>query len=133
MRKKGGEKIAFQTIIASGPRSALPHGTATEKKIKKGEFVTIDYGVVYEGYASDETCTFVVGKPTPKQKKVYDTVKKAHDLAIQKISSGRPLKEIDGAARKHIEKSGYGEYFTHSTGHGLGAVCARVSDSVVSL
>jgi len=120
MRKKGGENIAFQTIIASGPRSALPHGTATDKKIKKGEFVTIDYGVVYKGYASDETCTFVVGKPTPKQKKVYDTVKKAHDLAIKKVSSGRPLKDIDRAARKHIEKSGYGEYFTHSTGHGLG-------------
>jgi Xaa-Pro aminopeptidase len=120
MKKKGGESIAFQTIVASGWRSALPHGNATDKKIKRGEFVTIDYGVVYEGYASDETCTFVVGKPTAKQKKVYDAVKKAHDLAIKKITAGRALKEIDAAARNHIEKAGYGKYFTHSTGHGLG-------------
>ena len=120
MRKKGGERIAFQTIVASGWRSALPHGTATDKKIKKGEFVTIDYGVVYEGYASDETCTFVVGNPTKKQQKVYAAVKKAHDLAIKKVTTDRNLKEIDAAARKHIEKAGYGKYFTHSTGHGLG-------------
>lgn len=120
MRKKGGERIAFQTIVASGWRSALPHGNATEKIIKKGEFVTIDYGVMYEGYISDETCTFVVGKPTSKQKKIYDAVKKAHDLAIRKITVNRPLKNIDAAARNHIEKAGYGKYFTHSTGHGLG-------------
>ncbi len=120
MRKKGGESIAFQTIVASGWRSALPHGNATDKKIKKGEFVTIDYGVVYKGYASDETCTFVVGKPTAKQKNVYDAVKKAHDLAIKKITINRPLKNIDAAARNHIKKEGYGKYFTHSTGHGLG-------------
>jgi Xaa-Pro aminopeptidase len=137
MRKKGGESIAFQTIVASGWRSALPHGSATDKKIKKGEFVTIDYGVVCSGYASDETCTFVVGKPTAKQKKIYDTVKKAHDLAINKIMSGRSLKGIDAAARKHIEKSGYGKYFTHSTGHGLGlcvheypVVSFRAKDSI---
>jgi len=120
MRKKGGESIAFQTIVASGWRSALPHGNATDKTIKKGEFVTIDYGVVYKGYASDETCTFVVGQPSTKQKKIYATVKTAHDLAIKKITAGRTLKMIDAEARNHIEKTGYGKYFTHSTGHGLG-------------
>lgn len=120
MRKKGGEGIAFQTIVASGHRSALPHGTATDKKIEPGDFVTIDYGVFYQGYASDETCTFVVGKPTQKQLRVYDTVRKAHDLALKKIRAGIPLKKIDLAARNHIEKNGFGKHFNHGTGHGVG-------------
>lgn len=120
MRKKGGNAIAFQTIVASGYCSALPHGVASKKKIEKGEFVIVDYGVVYQGYSSDETCTFVVGKPTKKQKRIYETVKKAHDLAIEAVQHGKPLKEVDDAARSYIEKMGYKKYFSHSTGHGIG-------------
>lgn len=120
MRKKGASNIAFQTIVASGFRSALPHGVATKKKIAKGEFIIIDYGIVYHGYVSDETCTFVVGIPTKKQKKIYDIVKKAHDLAVKAIAIGKPLKEIDAVARRYIDKMGYGKYFNHGTGHGIG-------------
>lgn len=120
MRQKGGDEIAFQTIVASGYRSALPHGTASTKKIRPGEFVIIDYGVSYQGYSSDETCTLLVGKPSKKQIRVYETVKKAHDLAIAAVKPGKNLKDIDAAARRYIEKKGYKKYFTHGTGHGIG-------------
>jgi len=129
MRKNGGESLAFPTIVASGHRSALPHGTATDKKIEKGDFVTIDYGTVYNGYASDETCTVVVGKATQKQLRVYDTVKKAHDRALKKIRPGISFKKIDLAARNHIEKKGFGKYFNHGTGHGVG-LCVHESPVV---
>ncbi len=120
MRQKGGDDTAFRTIVASGYRSALPHGISSTKKIEKGDFVLIDYGVVYQGYCSDETCTFVVGKPTAKQKRIYGIVKKAHDLAIKAVKSGKFLKEVDDMARNHIGKMGYKRYFNHSTGHGIG-------------
>lgn len=120
MRKKGGDAAAFQTIIASGPRSALPHGVASDKKIMPGEFLIIDYGVVYKGYCSDETCTFVVGTPTKRQKHIYATVKKAHDASVGALIPGKHLTAIDAAARRYIEKQGYGKYFNHGTGHGIG-------------
>jgi len=120
MKKKGGDTLAFPTIVASGYRSALPHGIASDKQIRRGEFVVIDYGVVYQGYASDETCTVVVGKPTIKKKGIYDIVKKAHDLAIKAIAPGKPLKKIDAVARNYIKKNGYEKNFNHGTGHGLG-------------
>jgi len=120
MRAKGGSSVAFQTIVASGYRSALPHGPASTKKIKKGELITIDYGVVCEGYCSDETCTFVMGKPTKKQERIYEIVKGAHDAAMAQVAPGRALKDIDGAARSHIEQKGCARFFTHGTGHGVG-------------
>jgi Xaa-Pro aminopeptidase len=120
MRQKGGNDIAFQTIVASGFRSALPHGVASAKEIKTGDIVIIDFGVVYMGYSSDETCTFMVGKPTKKQKRVFTTVKKAHDLAINAVKPGVALKHIDAVARSYIEKKGYGKFFNHGTGHGIG-------------
>jgi len=120
MKKKGAEGPAFQTIVASGVRSALPHGTATLRKIQPGELLTIDYGVVYQGYCSDETCTFVVGVPSPKQKKIYETVRRAHDRALKTIVPGQALKNIDAAARAHIARNGYKKYFNHGTGHGIG-------------
>ena len=120
MKKKGGDTLAFPTIVASGYRAALPHGIASDKTIKQGEFVVIDYGVVYQGYASDETCTVVVGKPTLKQKRIYEIVKKAHDLAVKAIAPGKPLKKIDAVARSYIEKNGYKKFFNHRTGHGIG-------------
>ncbi len=137
LRKRGGDDIAFQTIVASGPRSALPHGVSSRRKINKGDFVIIDYGVVYEGYCSDETCTFVVGKPTVKQKKIYEIVKKAHDQAVKFTTKGLLLKDVDGVARRYINRMGYGKYFNHSTGHGIGlcvheppAVSPRANDKI---
>ena len=120
MKIRGGSNAAFQTIVASGCRSALPHGVASTKKIEKGDFVTIDYGIIYHGYCSDETCTFIVGRPTKKQKKVYETVKKAHDLAVKAVKVGISLAKIDAVARNHIDMAGYKKYFNHGTGHGVG-------------
>ncbi|MFH2011185.1 MAG: aminopeptidase P family protein [Pseudomonadota bacterium] len=120
MRKKGAEKVSFDTIVASGKRSALPHGIATSKKIKKGEFVVIDFGARYQGYYSDETQTLVVGKPTTKQKKIYQIVKEAQERAFEAIKPGVSGKKVDSTARDYINKAGFGKYFGHGTGHGVG-------------
>ena len=120
MRKKGGAGAAFPTIVASGARSAMPHGMASGKPLAGGELLIIDYGVVYEGYCSDETCTFVLGEPTKKQQRIYDTVKTAHDRALAALAPGKPLKEVDAAARSCIGEQGLGKRFSHGTGHGLG-------------
>jgi Xaa-Pro aminopeptidase len=120
LRKGGAEKMSFDTIVASGKRSALPHGLASNKKIRTGEFVTIDFGIQYQGYCTDETCTVITSAPTQKQKKVYTTVKEAHDRAIDRIKAGVSSREVDRAAREHIEKKGFGSYFGHGTGHGVG-------------
>jgi Xaa-Pro aminopeptidase len=120
IRKRGADRISFPFIVASGKRGALPHGLSTGKRIGEGEFVTVDFGAVYRGYCSDETCTFVVGKPSRKQKRVYQAVKDAHDKAISKVRPGIKAKQIDAAARGQIEKAGLGRYFRHGTGHGVG-------------
>jgi Xaa-Pro aminopeptidase len=106
--------------VVSGKRGAYPHGTPSRKEIKKGEFVTIDFGAVYRGYCSDETCTLMVGRPTLQQKKVYEAVKEAHDKAIAAVAPGVKFTTIDSAARKVLEKAGLGKYFRHGTGHGVG-------------
>jgi len=120
MKKLGGEKVAFDTIVASGFRSSIPHGTASDKKIKNGEFITLDFGTYYKGYASDMTRTVFLGTPTDKDKKIYEIVYNAQKLARDTTKAGTKLKKLDGVARNYIEKSGYGKYFTHSLGHGLG-------------
>ncbi len=120
IRKNGGTGPSFPFIVASGHRGALPHGVASQKKIAAGDFVVVDYGAIYAGYASDETCTFVVGEPTKKQKKIHAIVREAHDRAIAAIKPGASLKRIDGAARTYIERQGYKKYFNHGTGHGIG-------------
>jgi len=120
IRKNGGEGPSFPFIVASGYRGALPHGVASQKKIAAEDFVVIDYGAIYSGYASDETCTFVVGSPTRKQQKIYAIVREAHDRAIAVLKPRQSLKGIDGAARNYIEKQGYKKYFNHGTGHGIG-------------
>jgi Xaa-Pro aminopeptidase len=120
IRKNGGAGSSFPVIVASGYRGALPHGVASQKKIAAGDFVVVDYGAIYAGYASDETCTFVAGEPTRKQKKIHAIVRKAHDRAIAAIKPGASLKKIDGAARTYIERQGYKKYFNHGTGHGIG-------------
>jgi Xaa-Pro aminopeptidase len=120
MAMLGSERPAFDTIIASGYRSALPHGMASEKKIKKGEFITFDFGATYKGYVSDITRTVVVGKASPRQKKIYNLVLKAQKAAIGKVKAGVEGSKVDAAARNIIKKAGFGKNFGHGTGHGIG-------------
>ncbi|MBW7956804.1 MAG: aminopeptidase P family protein [Deltaproteobacteria bacterium] len=120
LRRKGAEAMAFDTIIASGERGSLPHGRASGKRIKKGELVVVDMGVLMDGYNSDETRTFAAGKLKPRQREIYGIVKDAQSAAIDAIRPGRRASEVDGAARKVIEKAGYGKFFGHGTGHGVG-------------
>ncbi len=120
MRRNGADIIAFDTIVASGVRSALPHGRASERRVEAGEFVIIDFGARYRGYYSDETCTFFCGKPNRRQQEVYQIVKDAHDKAISSVRPGMKATELDAVARDWIRDAGYGDYFGHGTGHGVG-------------
>ncbi|MEO0292770.1 MAG: aminopeptidase P family protein [candidate division WOR-3 bacterium] len=120
VRKYGGEKISFETIVASGYRSSIPHGVATDKKIKKGDFITIDFGTAYEGYNADMTRTTFLGEPKEKDKEIYETVYKAQELAIQSIKENIRAKDLDKIVRDFLSKNGFGEYFLHSLGHGVG-------------
>ncbi|MBI5328391.1 MAG: aminopeptidase P family protein [Deltaproteobacteria bacterium] len=120
MKKSGAHGLAFDIIVASGKRAALPHGKASGKRIRQSEFVIVDLGAKYQGYNSDETCTFATGKTNKEQKKVYQIVKDAHDKAIEAVRPGVKASYIDFVARDFIKKSGYGKYFGHGTGHGVG-------------
>jgi Xaa-Pro aminopeptidase len=120
MRKKGGYGTAFGTIVASGIRSAYPHGGCAERKIRKGDLVVVDIGAIYEYYCSDMTRTFVAGEPSDKQEKLYEVVKTAEEEAYRAIRAKARGKDVDQAARKIIEDAGYGEYFNHGLGHGVG-------------
>lgn len=111
---------AFRIIVASGKRSAMPHGFATNKRIRKGDLVVIDFGALYNGYRSDISRTFIVGKPSPKQKKIYQIVLKAQARAIKAVKAGKTCSAVDRAARAYIKKMGFGRKFIHSTGHGIG-------------
>jgi len=120
MRHLGADREGFDTIIASGARSAMPHGKASEKIIEKGDFVTLDFGPRRKGYHADLTRTVVVGPPTEEQKKVYQTVLEAQMKAIEALQPGIEGKAVDEIARSHIRNAGYGDYFGHGLGHGLG-------------
>ena len=120
MRKQGATSSSFDTIVASGLRSALPHGVATDKVIEKGDFVTLDFGAVYNGYVSDITRTIAVGKPNEKLIDMYNAVLEAQMLALEKIGPGMTGIEADKIARDYLTEKGYGEAFGHSTGHGIG-------------
>jgi len=120
MRKQGATSSSFSIIVASGLRSALPHGVATAKVIESGDFVTLDYGALYEGYISDITRTIAVGEPADKLKEIYAVTLAAQELALQGIKPGMTGIEADAIARDHIKSKGYGEAFGHSTGHGIG-------------
>jgi len=122
MRRLGSEGVAFDPIVASGPRSALPHAKPSLREIREGDVVIVDFGARFDGYCSDETRTFFVGRPEEELRKVYRVVKEAHDRALEAIKPGVPLKEIDRRARDHIKEAGYGDYFGHGTGHGVGLV-----------
>lgn len=116
----GAENVSFDPIVVSGDNGAMPHGVPSDKKICAGEFVTIDYGALKDGYCSDTTRTFAVGEVTEEMKTVYNTVLAAQKAAIAATKAGMTGEEIDGIARKVITDAGYGEYFGHSYGHGVG-------------
>lgn len=120
MLELGASKESFDIIVASGKRGAMPHGVASDKKIKEGDFVTLDFGCVKDFYCSDITRTFVMGKPNKKMLEIYEIVKEAQQKGLDVIKPGIKASAVDKACRDFIEKMGYGEYFTHSTGHGLG-------------
>lgn len=120
MQKKGSEGVSFETIAVSGENSALPHGVPTDKKLKEGEFLTLDFGAVVNGYHSDMTRTVAIGFATDKMKSVYDTVLSAQNAALIKMCDGAACKDVDAAARNIINAAGYGENFNHGTGHGVG-------------
>ncbi len=120
MKLGGSEGVAFDCIVASGPRSALPHAKPTPRSLEAGDLLLFDFGSRYRGYHSDESCTVVVGRATEEQKRIYSIVKDAHDKAIGQVRPGVKLHEIDAAARRYITKAGYGERFGHGTGHGVG-------------
>ncbi|MFP3124486.1 Xaa-Pro peptidase family protein [Ectobacillus funiculus] len=120
MRKQGAAASSFDIIVASGHRSALPHGVASEKLIETGEFVTLDFGAYYKGYCSDITRTIAVGEPSQDLKDIYDVVLEAQLRGLDGIRAGVTGKEADALTRDYITEKGYGQYFGHSTGHGIG-------------
>lgn len=120
MRKNGASGTSFETIVASGKRSSMPHGVATDKVIGIGDFVTIDFGCRLDGYCSDMTRTLVVGKCSERQREIYETVLAAQKAAISAIKPGVRCADIDAVARRIITDAGYGENFGHSLGHSVG-------------
>ncbi|MGP6139669.1 MULTISPECIES: M24 family metallopeptidase [unclassified Jeotgalibaca] len=120
MREKGATGVSFETIVASGYRSAMPHGVASDKLIEQGDFVTLDFGCYYKGYVSDMTRTVSVGEPDPKLKEIYDIVLQAQLKVNAEAKAGMSGIEVDSVARDYITEKGYGEYFGHSNGHGIG-------------
>jgi len=120
MKKRGVREMSFDTLVLFGENSADPHGVPGANTLKRGDFVLFDLGVVHGGYCSDITRTFLFGEGTDEQKKIYETVRLALDAAIEASTVGATLGRLDQAARQVIEEAGYGEYFTHRVGHGLG-------------
>ncbi|PLX89119.1 MAG: integrase [Desulfuromonas sp.] len=120
LKTLGGEEKAFDFIIASGERGAMPHGLASEKQLRSGELVTIDFGTRVAGYHSDETVTVAIGAVEQKLRDIYDTVLMAHDLALAAVKPGIGIVELDAVAREYITSKGYGDFFGHGLGHGLG-------------
>lgn len=120
MREAGTVKNSFDPIVATGIHSSMPHAIPSEKKIEKGDFVTMDFGCIYEGYCSDMTRTVVVGKANDRQKEIYNTVLRAQLAAIEAIQPGMTGSQVDAVARNIIAEAGYGDYFGHGLGHSVG-------------
>ena len=119
-RSMGAEGMSFETIVASGPRSALPHGRASSHKTPRNGFVTLDFGVILKGYCSDMTRTVCVGKAGAAERSAYDAVLEAQEAAVAAVKPGVTCGEVDEAARSTLRRAGLAKYFTHSTGHGVG-------------
>ncbi|MGB2992647.1 MAG: Xaa-Pro peptidase family protein [Paenisporosarcina sp.] len=120
LKKKGIAHMSFDTMVLSGPKTASPHGKPGDRKIQKGDFVLFDLGVIYKGYCSDITRTVSFGEPSDAQKEVYETVRKAEQAAVDAVKPGVRAMDLDKIARDVITQAGYGEFFTHRLGHGLG-------------
>jgi Xaa-Pro aminopeptidase len=120
MREKGARKAAFDSIIASGKNGAMPHASVTNKRIKQGELVTFDFGAEAEGYFSDITRTYCIGRPTARQREIHALVQAAQSAGIKSVRPGMTCKAVDAAARETIKKAGHGDHFGHGTGHGIG-------------
>ncbi len=120
MRKLGSEGLSFDTIVASGPRSALPHARPSRRRIMEGDLLTIDFGATVAGYHSDETVTVGVGEVHGQARDIFDVVCLAQSRAMEQVAGGFPVSEVDRIARETIDGAGYGSYFGHSTGHGVG-------------
>jgi Xaa-Pro dipeptidase len=120
MLQEGGQGEAFSTIVVGGPNSASPHAGPSGRPLEEGDLVIIDWGTIYEGYRSDITRTFVLGKPSAEMTRVHDVVLAANQSGRLAARPGTPAQEVDRAARRAVGQAGYGEYFVHRTGHGLG-------------
>ena len=120
MRKLGSERVSFDTIVASGPNSAKPHHGADDRVLVSGDLVTIDFGAHLRGFNSDCTRTFAVGEPNELSREIYDIVLRAQEAGVKAAVPGAKLVDVDAACRDIITEAGYGEYFVHSTGHGIG-------------
>lgn len=120
LAEAGGGPDAFDPIVLSGPNSGQPHGDVTERPVSEGELLLFDFGTRIDGYNADITRTFVVGQPSAELRKIYETVLAANLAAIAKVKPGVAAQDVDRAARGVITEAGYGEYFLHRTGHGLG-------------
>lgn len=120
MFRYGAEDLSFETIVLSGANTSMPHGVPSDKKIQDGEFVLLDFGAVWNGYHSDMTRTICIGEPTDEMKKVYNIVLEAQLAGLSAARAGITGSELDKVSRDIIEKAGYGEFFGHSLGHGVG-------------
>ena len=120
LMEHGSEGLAFPTICVSGIRTALPHGAPTDKLIENGDLLTLDFGAIIDGYCGDMTRTIAVGSINAEQKRVYEIVLNAQESALNSVKDGAQCSHVDKIARDIITKAGYGEYFVHGTGHGVG-------------
>ncbi len=120
VKKAGGGGVSFDTIVASGPNSSMPHAGVTDRVLTPGDFVTMDFGCVYDGYCSDMTRTVAVGSVSDKQRKVYETVLAAQLAALEAVRAGAACADVDAVARGIIADAGYGDAFGHALGHGVG-------------
>jgi Xaa-Pro aminopeptidase len=119
-RTQGAQAMSFDTIVASGVRSSFPHGHATNQGLPRKGFLTLDFGVILKGYCSDMTRTVFFGRPTHQERFTYDAVREAQLAAVDAVKPGVTCGEVDEAARSVLRKAGLAEFFTHSTGHGVG-------------
>jgi Xaa-Pro aminopeptidase len=120
LRDEGSEGFPFASIVASGPRSALPHARSSTRRIEPGDFLLLDFGAETHGYCADITRTFVIGRAGPEQREIYEVVRSANEQASRKVRAGMTGRDADAIARDYIEQRGYGDLFGHSLGHGLG-------------
>jgi Xaa-Pro aminopeptidase len=120
MRAEGAEAPSFETIVATGPNSAIPHHRPTGRVVERGDFVKFDFGALFEGYHADMTRTVVIGPPADWQREIYDVVRRAQQSGVDALAVDAVVSDLDAAARGVIEDAGYGEQFTHALGHGVG-------------